>query len=79
MCIQALCYKANFRYHYVLKNSGLNNVHGQHVSVRSLNDRWRYFTTKWYTKLSQTRGSVSQSFDSANVSVGPSANGTGCI
>lgn len=49
VCIHALRYKANFHNHYVLKNSGLNNVHGQHVSVHSLNDRWRYFTSTYCT------------------------------
>lgn len=40
VCIQALHYKANFHNHYVLKNSGLDNVRRRHVSVHSLNDRW---------------------------------------
>lgn len=38
----ALHYEVNFRNWYVLKSSGLD-IRGQHMSVFSLNDRWRHY------------------------------------
>lgn len=48
-----------------------------HIALWSFEMPFRQ--TERPTKLSQTRGSVSRCFDSANVSVGPSANGVSRI